>query len=677
MCLKLRIGCRMSHICGRALSDKEKILKFFNRQSETTDKKCCLLNIDHNKTDGQNKMKRLKTRKERSQTRGGRKAASKTKVHHHHYHHQSSRDMAHPCNCCHSSWHCPLRRAAQFPNVIPAAQEPSIITDSRLIGHHGLFKHEVKSVDIERLLSEQGKVEKSGQKAQEKNDAISHPSSTSHIPSPFSSNDLLGADTGEVEPVEKKTDSAINTHDDCHEKQKKISHGSDVTLGQRPQQQLHFSSGSYKSIFSSKHSSLDVVINKSKKLTPTVDRDNVKTLNRKVKTHMNSTVKHTAKNPECPVYQTEAHGLSPGPLQLSSSLSADSFELQHRRQVPAFVFKSVSEMAARLCDCLQFPLLRKRNLVAESREVLLKAMQEMHGTRLQENLFEEQRHLSFGIDLAKAVQDHVQEPTMIYEDELPTDSSAFKADTASQPCLDSQKTTSFKMIGGRHFNWKSSLQPHQSLERTAEWLTSPVDNSASLLDDILRPSCSPQFSMDFEPSASSASDHLFAPSPTSCWGEKASASQHWKNSFNRPKSKEPVIFDSFEKIFTNHSQAVRGSSCGPQDNDNNIQSFFPYQAQLPGRHSAEPLHFPQEQNPFETDRYSFAHSFSAQIHHSNQSNHFQPFSQFSLSSTCPPLRSHHTDMMHYPPSHMLERGPAPPFSLPSPEHWSFPPMKLY
>lgn len=213
--------------------------------------------------------------------------------------------------------------------------------------------------------------------------------------------------------------------------------------------------------------------------------------------------------------------------------------------------------------------------------------------------------------------------------------------------------------------------------KTAEWLTDPMDTSTSLLDGVLRPSCSSTFCMDSEPPGASASDNLFSLSATSCWAEKASASQHWEDGFNRSKSKELFMLDSFENSFLNHSRAIR-ESCGPQYSGSNIQPFFPYPAQLPDRHSAEPMHFPLEPDPFVTDRYSNAQPFSAQIHHPNQSNHFQAFSQFSHTLTCPPLRSHNTDMMHYPPSHILEREQAPPFSsLSSPEHWSFPPMRLY
>lgn len=205
-----------------------------------------------------------------------------------------------------------------------------------------------------------------------------------------------------------------------------------------------------------------------------------------------------------------------------------------------------------------------------------------------------------------------------------------------------------------------------------------MDTSVSLLDDILRPTHSPQFCMYFEPSRVITSEHLFAPSPTSCWGEKASASQHWKDRFNRPKSKDALMFGPVENSFVNQTRAVTERSSGSDYTDHNIQPFFPYQAQLLDRHSAGPMHCPQEQGPFEHDKYSFASAFSSKSHLPQQQNPFQPFNQFSLPLNCPPVRSHHTDMMNYPPSHMLDKDPAPPLSFfPSLEHWSFPPMRLY
>lgn len=398
---------------GRASSAKENILDVFNKYSKTRQKNSCSVNsltpdckccVNHNKTLGRYKMKRLKSRKERSQMRGGGKETLKTKSHRHHY-----QD--------HSSCHC-RRRDTSFPNVFLGSQEPSIITDNRLIGHHGLFNHEVKSIDIERLLSQQRKQEKREQQVPEKNHVISHPSLTSHNPPQFSSKHLSGADTDEVVPFVKKTDPATHTCD-CCEKEKKISQGSDgsdVTPGQRPRQELNPSSGSSEGTFSSKRSSLDAVTVKSKKThsvmsergrnsepLSTGGRDNVKISKKKLKTHVTSTLEHTPKNQKPPIQQTQAHGLSPSPLQLSSSSSTKSTEIQHRTQDPSCISKSVSEVAARLCDSLHFPFLKRRNLVAESREVLLRALQERHGPRLQENLLKLQRPLSFGVDFTKAM----------------------------------------------------------------------------------------------------------------------------------------------------------------------------------------------------------------------------------------------------------------------------------
>ncbi|TKS82299.1 hypothetical protein D9C73_016408 [Collichthys lucidus] len=681
----------MNYVCIRSLSDKENILPpdVFNKKLKTADKngsvsRSTAHRLNHySERDEQHKIKRLKSRRERSQMR--MKEASKYKSHQHHCRSKISKDLAHVHNCCHSSCHCPSRRDVLFPNVVPAAQEPSIITDSRLTGHQGLFNHEVKSIAIERLLNKQ-KLEKRGQQVQEESNATSRLSSTPPVASPLSVNDLLGADTDEVMPFEKKADPATKTHDDCQDEAKKISQGSDITPGQRPQPQLVLSSGN---IASFKRTSVDAAVSSKKtnpgmsekrreaQVTPTVDRKHVKTLNKRVKGNINSTLEHTPKNQKPPVHQP--HGLNTTPLKLSSSHTADSFDIQYRRRDPNSVSKSVSTVAARLCDTLQFPLLTRRSLVAESREVLLKALREWHGPQLQEDLLEVQRCLSFGTDRTKEVQN--QEPTMVEKDELlhadafPT---VFQAITARPSRFDMQETTALKITRNRHFNSKSSPQLHHNLNQTAEWLKSPVEPSVGLLDDVLRPTRSPQLCMDFESSGVTAINHLFAPSPTSCWAEEASASPHWGDIFNRPKSKEAVMFGSFENNYINHRRAVTERSRGSQYNNDNVQPHFFYQAQLPDRHTAQPVHFPQERGRFETDRYSLAPSFSAQSHYPQQHNNFQPFSHFSHSSSRPPLRSHHTDMMHYPPSHMLERDPAPPLSsFSSPEPWSFPPMRLY
>lgn len=188
-----------------------------------------------------------------------------------------------------------------------------------------------------------------------------------------------------------------------------------------------------------------------------------------------------------------------------------------------------------------------------------------------------------------------------------------------------------------------------------------METPGSLLDNILRPTCSPQFCMYFEPSGVTASEHWFDSSPTS-------ASQHWEDRLNRPKSKCAVMFGSFENNYMNQTRAAAERNSGSHYSGSIIRHHpvFPYQAKPPDTHLAGCA---PEQDPFKTDKFSFASSSSAKRHHPQQHSHF---SQFISPLHYPLLRSHRTDMVNYPPSHMLERDPAP-----SLEHWSFPPMRLY
>lgn len=356
-------------------------------------------------------MKQLKTRKERS---GGREA-SKSKPHRHHCGCQSGKEMAHFSNCCRNNYNCCSTGVdSNFPNVIPAAQEPSIITESRLIGHHGLFNHEVKSIDIERLLSEQVKHEKTEQQVKEKKHAMSQLCLSPHN----SSKDLLDADNDDIVSFEKKSDTST----DIHEKDNIVSQRSDVTPGQRPRHEICPSSVSDKSLFALKNISCDAPVIKSKKtssvmsekckkLSSRVDKDNVKTFNKKLKTFTTSTLEHTPKNKKPPIQQTKTHSLSPSPLQLSSSPISEAFD---RRLDPSCVSESVCAVAARLCDCLHFTCLTKQNLVTETREVLLRSLQKRHGPHLQENLLKLQQRHKFGTDVTRAVED--EKPPEIDED---------------------------------------------------------------------------------------------------------------------------------------------------------------------------------------------------------------------------------------------------------------------
>ena len=366
-----RILCSMSHICGRASS--EKVSHVFNKESKTTDKKCCSVKtvsadskyFNHLSTaDGQYKVRRLKTRKQRSQMRGGWKETSMTNSYHHHCHRQNRRDTAHFQNCCHRT----SRKNTPISSCVPAPQEPSIITDSRLIGHHGLFNHEVKSIDIERLLGKHG----------------------------------------------KETEVKNHTFN---------NQGSKITSDQRQQQQLDLSSGSCKSNLSCKDNFHNLEITKNdnnvpsekdreSQLTPLADADDVKTLNSQIKRHVISDLEQPHKNCD---YEGQTDGFSPNPLPHSSALTADSLDMEHVKQDPEYVSKSISALAVQLCESLNLPHLKKRNLLSKSRKVLLKSLQERHRSSLQANLDEVQQWVQFAMRPTQVIQE--QECRVMEEDE--------------------------------------------------------------------------------------------------------------------------------------------------------------------------------------------------------------------------------------------------------------------
>ncbi|CAJ1062612.1 uncharacterized protein si:dkey-250k15.4 [Xyrichtys novacula] len=495
--------------------------------------------------------------------RGFGKEAPKSQSHHHRCRCQSSKDITYvhdSCrhSSCHSSCRCASRQEALFLNVVPTAQEPSIITDSRLIGHHGLFNHEVKSIDIDRLLSKQKKKEKNGQQDHE-NNAISRPSSTSHIPSPISSNDILGTEPDEVVILEKEGEPAVKAHVDCQEKEDETpKQKTNTVMSEKPTETL---------------------------LTPADNGDNMMTLNKK---EMTSTLKQTPKNDD---------GVSRSTFQLPSSRTAESSDSRHQRPDPSSLSESVQSVAASLCGRQLFPLLRRRDLVKESREVLLKALKERHGPWLQENLFRLRQYPSSGFDHSKEVQD--QEPTMRDEDEFQRTDAFTTEFQASNPFSVSPQRKYSKRKRSAYLNLRFSPQQLLKPEQPAEWLRQPVETSTGLLDNFLKSPHSPQFSMDFEPSG--IRDYLFAPSSTSCWEEKNSAFPHWGDTLSRQKSEEASTFNSFGNSFVNQTRARDAL----QYSLSTAQSVPPYYTQLPDRYSTEPVHFPQEQDPFRAERHSF------------------------------------------------------------------------
>lgn len=337
------------------------------------------------------KMKRLKSHRERNQSRGYGKKTSKCSSQHHHCPHRSRKDMAHFHSCCHGGCHCSLRRDASTSSVIPVSQEPNIITESRLIGHHGLFNHEVKSIDIKRFLGEKWKMEKC--KAQEKIKATSHPCSASQGPFPFSSIDCMAGETEKLVLCEDKSDKASKAHDEVGGSEKDHIQGLAHTLEQRPQQILpELSSESCKSTFLTDRSTQakgeTVKSSKAKHVPSVKDRESqlMSSVNNNASNEPEketiSSLEQTPKNQRWPGLHTQIRSLSP--VKPSSSNSLNN---HHRRREPhRSASQSACAVVAGLCRSLNFPLLKKRSLVEESRRVLLSALQERHGAQLQENI---------------------------------------------------------------------------------------------------------------------------------------------------------------------------------------------------------------------------------------------------------------------------------------------------
>ncbi|XP_014013356.2 proline-rich protein 19 [Salmo salar] len=756
----------MSHLHGRALTEKQNVLHVFSKHFKSTDKTCsptnrstphCCSSSHTKNTEAQNsqtnKTKRLKTRKERSQvSRGGSISRS--------HQHQSSKEKDHCHGCCQSSSRPPPRRDAPLARVFPAGQEPSItnITNNRLIGHHGLFNHEVKSIDIERLLSEQRKLEKLGQRGGRGKTTATLPPLPPSSSLPFSSpgpdsdvgevavpdNVEEDPDKGRVERVVAKSSTKANKRYEYRSNSEsrlfKCSHGdtqedfrrkftsiqvsleknvashsnsqeSGITPGQTHHSGLTSSEGGIVTLLSTESPSR-VVRNKSKGprpvvcetlLSPSGKNENKRPPDTRAEVKpVVLTLEQTPKNHGPILPHTQPFRPSPNitvssfPARGGSSESSDN-------QMQQTVTNPVSVVAARLCRSLQLPLLHRRHLVAESREVLLQALRERHGLQLQENLLNVQRRLSFSTGPTTTRAGLGQSTILAGVDAYggwpaaPLD-GGFEDSMVEHPCLDSQRSAPSKRRRKQLCPNRMTPQPligsQNSLDTAAAWNPNPsVEQVGELIGELLRPASSSHFLMDLQPSGSPSRHHVFAPPPASPWAAQSGLRQSWDDVFDRGSMRESTRVDHFENwrddpdlSFLNQTETVRERISGPFYHEKSMQCFLQYPTGPPEGHRDR--HLPQQQDPYDIERSHFggsSSSFSALTHYPLDSHQLHPFYRFNRRPPTSPVisRSHLPDMAYYPPSHMLESGlspPMPPGSLPafpSPECWSFPRMRLY
>lgn len=321
--------------------------------------------------------KRLRSHRERNRMRGCGKTAPKLGAQPQQGH-RGSTDRTRVHSCCHHS-----RRNAPPSGAVAAAKEPSVITENRLIGHQGLFNHEVKSIDIERLLSEQRKMEKS----QWGGSAAAHWSSAPH-----------GSVAGDMEKSEHQEVGASRPHDELRDKEKGQIQRLAPTLEDGPHPVLSEpSSESCNSPFSAPKVKVRTAkIRNAQHLTPVTDggtklactaqRGETRASDRNTNDPV-SPEEGTPKKQACPGLRSQTYSLSP--VEPPSSRSAENIDVHHPSPEPGGgVARSVATLAAALCHRLKFPFLKQRSLVEESRQVLLNALQERVGPPAQENLLQ-------------------------------------------------------------------------------------------------------------------------------------------------------------------------------------------------------------------------------------------------------------------------------------------------
>lgn len=338
------------------------------RNKERSSRTCSCVN--RSRATAQHQVKQLKNHRKRMQRRGEGRRNRQTAHGYCHCRHGISKDSR---RCCPSGGNS--KRDQKF---VPFTQEHSIITDSRLIGHHGLFNHEIKSFNIERLLSERVKLEKSVKKRQEMSHALLNRSSALRISSPFGSDDLFVHNA--VLSPERKAASSLYCIADGQDKKSEASHKSDLMTSPQP----YPSTESFKSCFSSKRSFNNEAV--------TTDKGNSVT-HKKEKWPLPCGVNHSSpKSRERPARQTRSSGLSLHRPSLDPGLRGECLA-------------SVSTMAAQLCDSVHFANLNRTDLLEESRSALRRVLKAKHGTQLHENLLRNQQCSSFGADGTEMEQD--------------------------------------------------------------------------------------------------------------------------------------------------------------------------------------------------------------------------------------------------------------------------------
>ncbi|XP_028834952.1 proline-rich protein 19 isoform X2 [Denticeps clupeoides] len=349
----------------------------------------------------QRKMKRLKTYKERSQIRDGQKLRQR--------HHSKAKGHSHGHSRGQSQFQTAVAKI--FPHL-----KPCIITERRLVGHQGLFNHEVKSFDIERLLTKSKKGTRSDTRGIQNSKHKSSDSQVLMSPSNVGDSDggidcaaspensiqhrasLHTANAGSIpqsaacgQALQRNHDALLKhvgkslTSTQSDESPECCAKGEDsgASLIRKDCMALCSSESDPDPCCPSRTSAVSNSTMKSRANTA------VPEVSRTFKVKEQCSQQALKPQPAIPLDLTPGSHPSIGDGSLTSDgtqrelLRADSKEVSRQQQV--------SMVAARLCQSLKMP--RRKHLLDETRGVLLQALRERHGAQIQENMLNLQRHL--------------------------------------------------------------------------------------------------------------------------------------------------------------------------------------------------------------------------------------------------------------------------------------------
>ena len=366
------------------------------------------------------KGRRLKTRKERDHKRhgcGGQKIKSHSRPK------QSCRREGREKEPCEGSCQ-PLSYAHKQKTFAKAfaPKEPSFITERRLIGHQGLFNHEVKSFDIERLLSEERKAERSQKQSnrtdkkafsptlsptQNSGDDKTWPPNQNKVSRKCSSQGV-SAETGCGDVVRGQTccqsddrgDSGTNNQGSGASPCRRKTECMDLTLSKS--NSVVVLSSTPKSAVSNDMPQSTPRISVEGYSSPKMSCAGSPTQLASFDTNAQRS-EYTPRGLKPPVPHRKAqrpHNSPDSPTAKDvSSASPDQKAKSEteRDQLEAKVAGHlISVVAGRLCQSLDRPLLLRHHLFAESRATLRHALQERHGTLLQQNLLKLHTRLGLG-----------------------------------------------------------------------------------------------------------------------------------------------------------------------------------------------------------------------------------------------------------------------------------------